>query len=249
MQRNTTTFQMPSVRATVFVSSVILTEPAAVAAWLNVFVRKADVVKIACIAQSVNVISPVRLVSFHPVGSCADSWLQIITSPTGLFKQVRQPSLPSYNSNKAHCRIQTTYYPLQLFATLMQGTALSLHVTADAPDDAYTGPTVPAFVARLTEHTPPAARLTKWIDASGVLSPDGTQVRVAIVNRHQTQAFSIPIVFGPDAQVAAQVSVHEVWSADLRDRNGFEGEKVRSVKRAVDWQGVYECKKHSFQGK
>jgi alpha-L-arabinofuranosidase len=33
----------------------------AVAAWLNVFVRKADVVKIACIAQSVNVISPVRL--------------------------------------------------------------------------------------------------------------------------------------------------------------------------------------------
>jgi alpha-N-arabinofuranosidase len=131
----------------------------------------------------------------------------------------------------------------------MQGTALSLHVTADAPDDAYTGPTVPAFVARLTEHTPPAARLTKWIDASGVLSPDGTQVRVAIVNRHQTQAFSIPIVFGPDAQVAAQVSVHEVWSADFRDRNGFEGEKVRSVERAVDWQGVYECKKHSFQGK
>jgi alpha-N-arabinofuranosidase len=33
----------------------------AVASWLNVFVRKADVVKIACIAQSVNVISPVRL--------------------------------------------------------------------------------------------------------------------------------------------------------------------------------------------
>ncbi|KAJ7921426.1 glycoside hydrolase family 51 protein [Mycena leptocephala] len=179
-----------------------LSDALAVAAWLNVFVRKADVVKIACIAQSVNVISP------------------IITSPTGLFKQ-------------------TTYYPLQLFATLMQGTALSLHVTATRQ---MTPTPVPP-----SRHTPPAARLTKWIDASGVLSPDGTQVRVAIVNRHQTQAFSIPIVFGPDAQVAAQVSVHEVWSADLRDRNGFEGEKVRSVERAVDWQGVYECKKHSFQ--
>lgn len=30
----------------------------AMASWLNVFVRQADVVDIACIAQSVNVISP-----------------------------------------------------------------------------------------------------------------------------------------------------------------------------------------------
>ncbi|KAF8970851.1 glycoside hydrolase family 51 protein [Flammula alnicola] len=46
-----------------------LSDALAVSSWLNVFIRKADVVKIACIAQSVNVISP------------------IITSPTGLFKQ------------------------------------------------------------------------------------------------------------------------------------------------------------------
>ncbi|KAJ7611881.1 glycoside hydrolase family 51 protein [Mycena polygramma] len=188
-----------------------LSDALAVASWLNVFVRKADVVKIACIAQSVNVISP------------------IITSPTGLFKQ-------------------TTYYPLQLFATLMQGTALDLHVSAGDADDAYTGPTVPAFIAQLTAHTPPAARLTKWIDASGVLSPSRTQIRLALVNRHQSRAFSVPIAFGPAARVAPTVKVHEVWSKDLRDRNGFEGEKVRSVERVVeDWQGVYECKAHSFQ--
>lgn len=30
----------------------------AMASWLNVFVRQADIVEIACIAQSVNVISP-----------------------------------------------------------------------------------------------------------------------------------------------------------------------------------------------
>ncbi|KAJ7028936.1 glycoside hydrolase family 51 protein [Mycena alexandri] len=190
-----------------------LSDALAVAAWLNVFVRKADIVKIACIAQSVNVISP------------------IITSPTGLFKQ-------------------TTYYPLQLFATLMQGTSLSLHVAADGPEDAYKGPTVPPFVANLTQHTPPAARLTKWIDSSGVLSPDGTQIRVALLNRHQSAAFSVPILFGPDTSVGKEVTVHEVWSADLRDRNGFEsdgGEKVKSVVRIVDWEGVYECKEHSFQ--
>ncbi|KAJ7473915.1 glycoside hydrolase family 51 protein [Mycena galericulata] len=187
-----------------------LSDALAVASWLNVFVRKADIVKIACIAQSVNVISP------------------IITSPTGLFKQ-------------------TTYYPLQLFATLMQGTALSLHVSADGPEDAYTGPTVPPFVASLTAHTPPAARLTKWIDASGVLSPDGTQIRVALVNRHQSAPFTIPILFGPDAKVDGRVTVNEVWSQDLRDRNGFEGEKVRTVEQVVDWQGTYQCKEHSFQ--
>jgi alpha-N-arabinofuranosidase len=40
-----------------------------------------------------------------------------------------------------------------------------------------------------------------------------------------------------------------VWSADLRDRNGFEGEKVKSVESTLDdWQGMYEVKAHSFQG-
>ncbi|KAI1794400.1 glycoside hydrolase [Ganoderma leucocontextum] len=46
-----------------------LADALAMASWLNVFVRQADVVDIACIAQSVNVISP------------------LITSATGLFRQ------------------------------------------------------------------------------------------------------------------------------------------------------------------
>ncbi|EPT00599.1 hypothetical protein FOMPIDRAFT_101145 [Fomitopsis schrenkii] len=46
-----------------------LADALAMASWLNVFVRQADIVEIACIAQSVNVISP------------------LITSPTGLFRQ------------------------------------------------------------------------------------------------------------------------------------------------------------------
>lgn len=45
------------------------TDALAMASWLNVFIRQADIVDIACIAQSVNVISP------------------LITSPTGLFRQ------------------------------------------------------------------------------------------------------------------------------------------------------------------
>ncbi|KAF8317909.1 glycoside hydrolase [Clavulina sp. PMI_390] len=46
-----------------------LTDALSVASWLNVFVRQSATVEIACLAQSVNVISP------------------IITSPTGFFRQ------------------------------------------------------------------------------------------------------------------------------------------------------------------
>jgi hypothetical protein len=83
----------------------------------------------------------------------------------------------------------------------MQGTPFSLHVTFN--NNKYTNPTVPAFVASLTAHTPPASRLTKWIDAPGVLSPNGTQVRLAIVNRHQTRAYSVP-------KGAGKVVAHQV---------------------------------------
>lgn len=54
----------------------------------------------------------------------------------------------------------------------------------------------------------------------------------------------VPIRFGP----GAEVEVYEVWSAELGDRNGFEEEKVRTVRRTEAWQGTYECKEHSFQG-
>lgn len=46
-----------------------LTDALSVASWLNVFVRQSETVEIACLAQSVNVISP------------------IITSPTSFFRQ------------------------------------------------------------------------------------------------------------------------------------------------------------------
>ncbi|CAK5266877.1 unnamed protein product [Mycena citricolor] len=187
-----------------------LSDALAVASWLNVFVRKADVVKIACIAQSVNVISP------------------IVTSPEGLFKQ-------------------TTYYPLQLFATLMQGTALNINVTTSAASDVYSGPTVPPWIASLAKNVPsPPAHASghplNWIDASAVLSPDGKEVRVAIVNRHPTDAFEVPVEFGYGVAVKG-VQVHEVWGEQLGVRNDFQskgGEKIQTVKSEVDWKGTWE---------
>ncbi|KAJ8079372.1 hypothetical protein PM082_021877 [Marasmius tenuissimus] len=185
-----------------------LSDALAVAAWLNVFVRKADVVKIACIAQSVNVISP------------------IITSPTGLYKQ-------------------TTFYPLQLFATLMHGTALDVHV--DSP--VYEGKTVPAFVKDLAGKG--GKEMRGWVDVSAVLSPSNDEIRVAILNRHPEETFAVDVRFGPNTEAGGKVKVYEVYSDNLTDTNGFEtdgGEKVKTVEKEVEFDGTYEVKKHSFQG-
>ncbi|KAJ3735517.1 glycoside hydrolase family 51 protein [Lentinula guzmanii] len=184
-----------------------LSDALAVASWLNVFVRKADIVKIACIAQSVNVISP------------------IITSPKGLFKQ-------------------TTFYPLKLFATLMQGTSLNVHVESPL----YTGQTVPDWIEKLEKNSGGDEKLTKYIDVSAVLSDSKDEVRVAIVNRHATEGYTIPIRFGPACDVLGEkVKVHEVWSADLKDNNGWDGERVQTVEKELPWSGEYSVKQHSFQ--
>jgi len=189
-----------------------LSDALAVASWLNVFVRKANIVKIACIAQSVNVISP------------------IVTSSEGLFRQ-------------------TTFYPLKLFSTLMLRASLDIHVQSPS----FEGATVPPFIQHLTLHTPDSARLTKFVDVSAVLSSSTTpaEIRVAIVNRSEIDSFMVHIAFGPKAKVEDSVKVYEVWSEDLKDRNGFgEGEdKVKVVERVdtLDAKGCYMLKSHSFQ--
>ncbi|KAF5391083.1 hypothetical protein D9757_003131 [Collybiopsis confluens] len=184
-----------------------LSDALAVASWLNVFVRKADIVKIACIAQSVNVISP------------------IITSPKGLFRQ-------------------TTFYPLKLFATLMHGISLDVHVASPL----YDGKTVPDWIQKLETKTGGDHKLTKYIDVSATLSESGDEIRVVIVNKHATDAYVVPILFGPACKVVGETAkVYEVWSPDLKDRNGWDGERVQTVEKEVSWTGEYSVREHSFQ--
>lgn len=219
---------------------------------MNVFVRKADIVKIACIAQSafafqffsskvnilllyrsVNVISPVR--SYPPpifANSRIKCHSQIITSPTGLFKQ-------------------TTFYPLKLFSTFMRGASLDIHVQSLS----FEGPTVPPFIQHLTLHTPESARLTKFVDARAVLSSSTSpaEIRVAIVNRSETDSYWTRFAFGPDTEVEDSVRVYEIWSNNLKDTNGFgdEEDKVKVVQKLakLDARKEYMLKSHSFQSK
>ncbi|KAG6878359.1 hypothetical protein C0992_008255 [Termitomyces sp. T32_za158] len=144
---------------------------------------------------------------------------------------------------------QTTYYPLHLFANLMQGTSLDVFVSAPSPATFYTGPTVPKFVQHLTTHTPDTAKLTKYVDVSAVLSRDGREVRVAVLNRHGEEGFVVPIWFAGGAEtVQEEVRVYEVWSQQLEDGNTFGDERVKTVERCVRFTGLYELKRHSFQG-
>ncbi|KAG5337189.1 hypothetical protein C0989_010345 [Termitomyces sp. Mn162] len=131
------------------------------------------------------------------------------------------------------------------------GTSLDVFVSAPSPSTFYTGPTVPKFVQDLTKHTPDAAKLTKYVDVSAVLSRDGREIRVALLNRHEEESFVVPIWFAGgsgSAGVEEEVRVYEVWSENLRDGNTFGEERVRSVERVVRFEGSYEIKRHSFQG-
>lgn len=140
---------------------------------------------------------------------------------------------------------QTTFYPLYLFSNLMRGASLSVHVTSPS----YQGPTVPAFIHNLSVATPDLAKLTKYIDVSAVLTDDRSEVRLAIVNRHEADSFDIPILFGPSCKLAENgISVYEIYSDSLKDSNGFDRETVKTVRKDVTFNGIYAVKKHSFQG-
>ncbi|EJT98458.1 glycoside hydrolase family 51 protein [Dacryopinax primogenitus] len=174
-----------------------LSDALAVACWLNVFIRQADIVKIACIAQSVNVISPV------------------MTRPDGLFRQ-------------------TTFYPLFLFANYMRGSSLQVSVSSPI----YTGKTRPEWI----QHVCPPP----FVDVSAVLSEDGKEVRLAVVNRHPEADQELEIHFA-GVDVGAAVRVYEVWHEEgLGVRNWFGEERVRVEERKEQVREKLRVKKHSF---
>lgn len=128
----------------------------------------------------------------------------------------------------------------------MQGTSLNVHVAS--PTYCPGGKTVPDWVEKLETKTGGDEKLTKYIDVSAVLNDSKDEVRIAIVNRHATDSYNVPIRFGPACECSVEkVKVYEVWSADLKDNNGWDGERVKTVEKEVEWSGEYHLKEHSFQ--
>lgn len=193
----------------------------AMASWLNVFVRQADVVDIACIAQSVNVISPLITRYVARIRTSSFAKADRGRSPTGLFRQ-------------------TIYWPLYLFSRYMRdGTAVKLSLDSLT----FAGETLPQWISTVKGQP-------NDLDASAVLHVDaGTgarSLRVAVVNRSEHEAYDVPIRVAFE-HIGAEVEVHELWHQDVRARNGWGKEDEVSVKtRTAKWDGRWTFREHSF---
>ncbi len=156
-----------------------------IAGFINAFIRNADVVKMANMAQLVNVIGP------------------MFTNETGMFKQ-------------------TIYYPLQLFAQHMQGTALDVFVDCDTYD-------TEEFFIGLGESTTEQKNVP-YLDVSA--SINNGEVILAVVNRHQDQPITTDIVL-QEGSFNGNLSVYEVNGADIKAENDFDSEKVKTTEKAA----------------
>ena len=173
-----------------------------VAGFLNVFVRNADIVKMANMAQLVNVIAP------------------IFTNNNSLF-------------------LQTIYYPLQLFAQNVNGTALD--VLVDSPT--YTNE---AFAVGDNEGT--AMRgVVPYLDVSA--SVNGNEIAICVVNRNKDRAITTDII-SQEGSFAGVFEVYEVNGPDIKSMNDFGVTNVQTTKKAnlqASGQKVtYAFAPHSF---
>ena len=174
-----------------------------IAGFLNGFVRNADVVKMANMAQLVNVIAP------------------IFTSKTDMFKQ-------------------TIFYPLALFANNVYGTSLDVFVDSETYD-------TEEFFIGLGEQTTRQTGVP-YLDVSATYQEDGTLI-VNVVNRHRDDAIAADLI-AQEGLFRGPFEVHEVTGPDVKARNDFDQELVKTVRKPdVDAGGAeftYTFPPHSF---
>jgi alpha-N-arabinofuranosidase len=173
-----------------------------VAGMLNVFIRNADIVKIANMAQLVNVIAP------------------MFTNEKGIFRQ-------------------TIYYPFQLFSTHMRGSALDIFVKTDTYNTGEFRRN--AWDSRDNQQNVP------YLDVSAALNND--EVVIAVVNRHKDMAINTEITL-QEGSFAGNIRVFEINGPDLKMKNDFDGERVKTVeKNALNVNGrnfTYSFPAHSL---
>lgn len=154
-----------------------------IAGFLNAFIRNADVVKMANMAQLVNVIAP------------------IFTSEKGTFKQ-------------------TVFYPLQLFANHVYGTALDVFV------DCKTYSTDKFFLG-LGETTTQQAKVP-YLDVSATYK-DGELI-LNVINRHKEESISTDVI-SQNGAFFGTCAVYEVNGPDIKSGNDFGKTSVKTVEK------------------
>jgi len=173
-----------------------------VAGFLNVFVRNADIVKMANMAQLVNVIGP------------------IFTNERGLF-------------------LQTIYYPLQLFAQNVKGTALN--VLVDSPTYRNASSAFGPSQGSASQGEVP------YLDVSAALN--GNEIVICVVNRNKDDAITTDII-SQEGNFAGNFEVYEVNGPDIKSENDFGVTNVKTNKktdiRANGQKMTYTFAPHSF---
>jgi alpha-N-arabinofuranosidase len=163
-----------------------------VAAYLNTFVRNADIVKMANLAQLVNVIAPMMVTNDK-------LWMQ------------------------------TTYYPLMLFAKNCYGQSLQSFIDCEKYD------------AGDYKNVP-------YLDVSSVYNAQKKELIINVVNRHQDKAIqtSVQNQFGV---LGTKAKAYEVNSTGLTDENTVSEQKVKIKEidvKAGDNKIEYSFPAHSF---
>lgn len=139
------------------------------AQYLSSFLRHADTVKIACIAQIINVISP------------------ILTRKEGLL-------------------VQSTYYPLEMFARLAQGSAIETRVTG------------PIITAGGMGEAPA-------LDASATFNHADGMISAFLVNRSLSDPLEVKVALADrsiDHVAGAQIMHHQ----DVKAANTWENQDI-----------------------
>lgn len=151
--------------------------------FLNAFIRNADIVKMANMAQLVNVIAP------------------IFAEEDGIF-------------------LQTIYYPLQLFAQNMYGTALDVFVDCDTYD---TGEFQLGLAEQVSQQND-----VPYLDVSA--THNGDEVVICVINRHKDNAITTDIL-SQEGLFNGEFEVYEVNGPDIKSENDFGKTTVETVQK------------------
>ena len=142
-------------------------------------------------------------------------------------------------TNEKGLFLQTIYYPLQLFAQNVKGTALNVFV--DSPTYKNTPPGPPAIQRPAQQNEIPL------LDVSAAIN--GNEIVICVVNRDKDKAITTDII-SQEGNFTGNFEVYEVNGPDIKSENDFNKTNVKTTKKAdIKASGqkiTYSFAPHSF---
>lgn len=124
---------------------------------------------------------------------------------------------------------------------MREGTSVRVSFTSPK----FAGETLPAWISEIKGQP-------SILDASAVVhvSDSGKRsLRIAVVNRSETESFRVPIrvAFESDSLEGMDVQVYSLWHQDVNAKNGWGKENEVSVQSSrAQWTGEWTFREHSF---